>query len=183
MYSNSFDWEPCGKGPTPDPNATFTPCATALRKAALRNLRHAMPRILLHVALSVQLIVIKCRDKIDAFLHHHLDVSIFQIHSVLERIDSSIQAVAKAFPPKGVARNFAPFLVSLFHNRVDFFRRERWRNDHFAIGSEVKIVRRIQLNQIRIMRNLVPHRLTSSPRRVDYLQCRQELEPRWKSPA
>src|SRR6266478_4852791 len=32
MYSNSFVWDPWGKGPAPEPNAIFTPAATALGK-------------------------------------------------------------------------------------------------------------------------------------------------------
>ncbi len=110
-------WE----GAHPRPERDLHALRHSPRKAALRDFRHAVAPILFHVVLSVQLIVIKRGHKIDAFLQHYLDVGIFKVYTVFDGIDPGVQTVAKAFSSEGVAGNLAAFLVSLVHNRVDFF--------------------------------------------------------------
>src|SRR5713101_5530170 len=89
---------------------------------------------------------------------------------MFDRFDTCVYAVMETLATKSVTRNFVPSPVSLVHDSVYFFRRERGRDNHFPVFSEMKLVCRVQLDPICAMRDLLAHRLTSGPGRVDDLE-------------
>src|SRR5258706_1673963 len=85
---------------------------------------------------------------------------------MLDRFHACIDAVMKTLAAKRVTGNFVPSPVCLIDDCIYFFRGERGRYNHFSVFGEMKLVRRVQLDPICAMRNLLPHRLTSGPGRV-----------------
>src|ERR1022692_3069195 len=85
---------------------------------------------------------------------------------VLNRLCTSVKAVPKTFSRKGMAGNFASLLVRFIDNRADFLCGESGRTYQFAVAGEMKIVGRVQFDQVRVVRNLVPHRFAGGPGRV-----------------
>src|ERR1700730_2105280 len=85
---------------------------------------------------------------------------------MFDRFYPCVDAVTQTLAAESVARNFVPSAVSLVHDCVYFFRGKRWRDNHFPVFGEMKLVRCVQLDPVCAMRDLLPHRLTSGPGRV-----------------
>src|SRR5712664_3173927 len=107
-----------------------------------------MPTKPLEVVLTIKLIVIESRQKINAFLHHHLEITVLKKHPVLEGIDTGIEAIMQTLAAKSVTRDLVALFVSLVHDCRHLFRGKGGRNHHLAVVSEVKLICSIQLDPI-----------------------------------
>ena len=150
------------------------PLRHGFAESAFRDFRNAVSTVFLHVVLSIKLVVIQSWHKVNAFLNHYLDRAVVKVHAVLDRFHTGIYAVVETLTTKGVTRNFVPFPMSLIHDRIYFFRSERWRDNHFPVIGEIKLVCRIQLDPICPMRDLIPYGFAGGPGRVHHLQRRRK---------
>ena len=62
---------------------------------------------------TIKLVVVESRHQIDSLLQHQLDVTVLEIDSMFNGLDSGVQAVAESFSSKRVAGDLASLLVSL----------------------------------------------------------------------
>src|SRR5258708_29829611 len=109
-------------------------------ETALRDFGNAVAMALLLVLLTIELIVIQGRHQINAFLDHHLDLAVVKIDAMLDRFDACIDAVMETLAAESMTRNFVPSPVSLIHDCIYFFRRERALNNHFPVFGDMKLL-------------------------------------------
>src|SRR2546427_3183731 len=121
------------KRPGPISKRSLRPSPPPLGEASLGVSGAVVPAILLHVVLTIKLIVIESRHKIDSLLHHQLDITVVKIDAMLDRLHTGIQAISKTFAAKSMTRDLMAFFVSLVHNCRDFLRCEGGRNHHLPV--------------------------------------------------
>ena len=155
-----------GKGTGSGTERNFYSLGHGFREAALRDVCNAVPMVFLLVLLTIELVVIQSRHQVNALLNHLLDLTVVKIHAMLDRFHARIDAVVQTLTTKRVTGDFVPSPVSLVHDSIDLFGSEGWRDIDLSVIGETKLVRRIELDPIRSMRNLIAHGFAGSPGRI-----------------